>query len=63
MDRGSFMYEIETNIFYKDIVQNLEARFDMMRYLIDDYRLPPMKKKNVIAMMKDKLGENHDRVC
>ena len=63
MDRGSFVYEIETNIFYKDIVQNLEARFDMMRYLIDDYRLPPMKKKNVIAMMKDKLGENHDRVC
>lgn len=63
MDRGSFVCEIETNIFYKDIVQNLEARFDMMRYLIDDYRLPPMKKKNVIAMMKDKLGENHDRVC
>ena len=63
MDRGSFVYEIETNIFYKDIAEDLEARFDIMRYSIDDYRLPPVKNKNVTAMMKDKLGENHDTVC
>ena len=36
MDTGSFVYEIETEGFYRDIVRDVETRFDMSRYSKDE---------------------------
>ena len=57
MDTDSFVYEVETEDFYRDIAKGVEKRFDTSGYSKDDNRpLPIEKNKNVIGLMKDKLG-------
>ena len=54
MDTDSFVYDIETEDFYKDIAGDVEARFDTSGYC--DRPLPVGKNKKVIGLMKDELG-------
>ena len=57
MDTDSFVYEIETEDFYRDIANDMEKRFDMSGYSKDDNRpLPIGENKKVIGLMKDELG-------
>ena len=57
MDTDSFVYEIETEDFYRDIENNVEKRFDTSGYSKDDNRpLPIGENKKVIGLMKDELG-------
>ena len=57
MDTDSFVYEIETEEFYRDIANDVEKRFDMSGYLKDDNRpLPIGENKKVIGLTKDELG-------
>ncbi|XP_057308070.1 uncharacterized protein LOC130645959 [Hydractinia symbiolongicarpus] len=57
MDTDSFMYHIRTEDFYKDIKEDVEARFDTSAYNPDDEGpLPIGKNKKVVGLMKDKLG-------
>ena len=56
MDTDSFIMDIKTNDFYKDIANDVENRFDTSDYEVS--RLLPMgKNKKVICLMKDELGE------
>ena len=54
MDTDSLVYDIETEDFYKDIAEDVEARFDTSGYC--DRPLPVGKNKKVIGLMKDELG-------
>ena len=57
MDTDSFVYEIETEDFYRDIAKDVEKRFDTSGYSKDDNRpLPIGKNKKVIGLIKDELG-------
>ena len=57
MDTDSFVYHIKTEDFYKDIAEDVEARFDTSGYPNDGNRpLPIGKNKKVIGLMKDELG-------
>ena len=57
MDTDSFVYEIETEDFYRDIAKDVETKFDVSRYSKDDnWPLPVRKNKKVISTMKDELG-------
>ena len=57
MDTDSFVYEIETKEFYRDIANHVEKKFDMSGYLKDDNRpLPIGENKKVIGLMRDELG-------
>ena len=57
MDTGSFVYEIETEDFYRDIAKVVETRFDTSGFSKDENRpLPIGKNKKVIDLMKDELG-------
>ena len=57
MDTDSFVYEIETEDFYRDIAKDLKKRFDTRRYSKDNKRpLPIRENKKVIGVMKDELG-------
>ena len=57
MDTDSFVYEIETEDFYRDIAKDVEKRFDMSGYSKDENRsLPIEKNKKVIGLMKDERG-------
>ena len=48
MDTDTLAFDIETEDFYKDIAENIEARSDKSGYPIDDNRpLPIGKNKNV----------------
>ena len=55
MDTDSFVYDIKTEDFYKDIANNVEERFDTSGY-VDNRPLPTGKNKKVIGLMKDELG-------
>ena len=56
MDTDSFVYEIESEDFYRNIAKDVEKRFDVNQYSKDDKRpLPIGKNKKVIGMMKDEL--------
>ena len=56
MDTDSFVYEIETEDFYRDIAEDVETRFDTSGYSKEDNRpLPIGKNKKVIGLMKDEL--------
>ena len=58
MDTDRFVYEIETEDFYRDITKDVKKRFDTSRFSKDDNRpLPIGENKKVIDMMKDELGE------
>ena len=55
MDTDSFVYDIKTEDFYKDIAEDVETRFDTSGYE-PDRPLPIGKNKKVIGLMKDELG-------
>ena len=55
MDTDSFVMNIKTNDFYKDIVNDVEKRFDTSNYKVNR-PLPIGKNKKVIGLMKDELG-------
>ena len=55
MDTDSFIMNIKTNDFYKDISNNVENRFDTSNYEVNR-PLPTGKNKKFIGLMKDELG-------
>ena len=55
MDTDSFIMNIKTNAFYKDIASDVENRFDTSNYEANG-PLPTGKNKKVIGLMKDELG-------
>ena len=55
MDTDSFIMNIETEDFYKDIANDIEKRFDTSNYEVDK-PLSTGKNKKVIGLMKDELG-------
>ena len=55
MDTDSFVMDIKTEDFYKDIANNAEKRFDTSNYEVDR-PLPTGKNKKVIGLMKYELG-------
>ena len=55
MDTDSFIYNIETDDFYKDIASDVETRLDTSGY-VGNRPLPVGKNKKVIGLMKDELG-------
>ena len=64
MDTDSFIMNIKTNYFYKDIASDVENRFDTSNYEVNTSEtsalarrpLPTGKNKKVIGLMKDELG-------
>ena len=55
MDTDSFIMNIKTNDFYKDIASDVENRFDTSNYEVNR-PLPTGKNKKIIGLMKDELG-------
>ena len=55
MDTDSFIMNIRTNDFYKDIANDVENRFDTSNYEVNR-PLPTVKNKKNIGLMKDELG-------
>ena len=55
MDTGSFVMNIKTNDFYKNITNDVEKRFDTSNYACNR-RLPTGQNEKVIGLMKDELG-------
>ena len=55
MDTDSYVYDIKTEDFYKDIAEDIENRFDTSGY-VNNRPLPIGKNKKVIGLMKDELG-------
>ena len=55
MDTDSFVMNIKTNDFYRDIANDVESRFDTTNYEVNR-PLPTRKNKKVIGLMKDGLG-------
>ena len=53
-DTDSFIINIKTKDFYKEIANDVEDRFDTSNYECDR-PLPTGKNKKVIGLMKDKL--------
>ena len=54
MDTDSFVMNIKTNDFYKDIANDVEFKFDTSNYECNR-PLPIGKNKNIIGLMKDEL--------
>ena len=55
MDTDSFIMNIKTNDFYKDISNDVDNRFDTSNYGVNR-PLPIGKNKKVIGLIKDELG-------
>ena len=55
MDTDSFIMNIKTEDFYKDISNDVEKMFDTSNYEVNR-PLPTGKNKKVIGLMKDELG-------
>ena len=55
MDTDSFIMNIKTEDFYKDIANNVEKRFDISNYEVDR-PLSTGRNKIVIGLMEDELG-------
>ena len=55
MDTDSFIMNIKTNGFYKDISYDVDKRFDTSNYEVNR-PLPTGKNKKVIGLTKDELG-------
>ena len=60
MDTDSFVMNIKTNDFYKDIANDVEKRFDTSNYEVNGIAfnrpLARGKNKKVIGLIKDELG-------
>ena len=54
-DTDSFIMNIKTKDFYKDVANDVEKRFDTSNYECDR-PLPKGKSKKVIGLTKDELG-------
>ena len=54
MDTDSYVYDIKTEDFYRDIAEDAEKRYDTSGY--KDRPLPIGKNKKVTELMKDELG-------
>ena len=54
MDTESFIIYVKTDYIYKDVAENVEARFDTSNYELDR-PLPKGKNIKVIGLMKDEL--------
>ena len=54
-DTDSFIMNIKTEDFYKDIAEDVACKFDTSNYEFDR-PLPTGKNKKVIRLMKDELG-------
>ena len=52
----SFSIRIKTNNIYKDILEDVEIRFDISNYELDR-RLSNEKHKKIIILFKDELRE------
>ena len=70
MDANSFVYHIKTHDFKKDIVRDVEWRFDTSGYCNTNTKsLPFGNNKKIIDQMKNELGEKfktellHWKVC
>ena len=57
MDTDSFIMNIKTEVFYGDIANDVEKRFDTSNYEVHRPLLTG-KNKKVIGLMKDELGGN-----
>ena len=55
MDTDGFTVFVKTYDIYKDIVEDVEARFDTSNYELDSPQ-PKGKNRKVIRLMKDELG-------
>ena len=55
MDTDSFIMNIKTEDFYKDIANDVEKRFDTSNYEVNR-PLPTGQNKKVIGLIKDELG-------
>ena len=55
MDTDSFIMNIKTEDFYKDIANDVEKRFDTSNYEVNR-PLPTGKNEKVSGLMKDELG-------
>ena len=55
MDMDSFIMNIKTNDFYKDISDDVECKFDTSNHEVKR-PLPTGKNKKVTGLMKDELG-------
>ena len=55
MDTDSFIMDIKTNDFFKDIANDVENRCDTSNYEVNR-PLPMGQNKKVIGLMKDELG-------
>ena len=55
MDTDSYVYDIKTEDFYRDIAEDVESRFDTSAYT-NNRPLPIGTNKKVIGLMKDELG-------
>ena len=56
IDTDSFIFHVETEDIYKDIVEEVEKRFDTSSFELHRI-LPTGKNRKVIGLIKDKLGE------
>ena len=57
MGSDSFVINIKTEDFYKDVSNDVEKWFDAFNYDINDKRLLPIgENKKVIGLLKDELG-------
>ena len=54
MDIDSLIVQVKTDDIYKDIAEDFETRFDTSNFEIDR-KLPKVKHKDVIGLMKDEL--------
>ena len=54
MDRNSFIVHVKADGIYKDIVEDVETRFDTSNYVLDR-PLPNGKNEKVIGLMKNEL--------
>ena len=56
MDTDSFVIYIKTDDIYKDLAEDVETSFNTSHYELDR-PFPKRKKKKMIRLIKDKLGE------
>ena len=56
MDTNSFIVHVKTDDIYKDIVEDVDKRFDTSDFELDR-PLPKGKNEKVIGLMKDDLVE------
>ena len=56
MHTESFIINIKTKNFFKNIADDVEKRFDTSNYKCDYRPLPTGNNKKIIGLMKDELG-------